>query len=181
MKRNFPHVIIYIVIYTMTVVCLALAIAGGVLLSSGLALHEHTAEYVGGAPSTCAVEGNYEFWRCTTCGKCFSDELLTVEISQSDTVIPKLPHVEETIQGTPATCSAVGTEGHRPPSPHGRNRLRRSRHLHGVRTDRRQALRRVQNNNAKTDGYRPPSAHRGDYFGHARNVYGGGTDRQNLL
>lgn len=114
MKRNFPHVIIYIVIYTMTVVCLALAIAGGVLLSSGLALHEHTAEYVGGAPSTCAVEGNYEFWRCTTCGKCFSDELLTVEISQSDTVIPKLPHVEETIQGTPATCSAVGlTDGKR--------------------------------------------------------------------
>ena len=40
--------------------------------------------------ATAEAEGNVEHWRCTGCGKLFSDAAGTTEISKADTVIPKL-------------------------------------------------------------------------------------------
>ena len=40
--------------------------------------------------ATTEAEGNVEYWRCTGCGKLFSDAAGTTEISRAGTVIPKL-------------------------------------------------------------------------------------------
>ena len=39
-----------------------------------------------------AHEGNVEYWECTECGKCWSDEALTKEISKDSTVIAMQEH-----------------------------------------------------------------------------------------
>ena len=102
MKRRIPQVLFYI----LSVICLALCISGGVILNREP--HEHVAEFVPAAAPTCAVEGNIEHWRCRECGLRFKDELMLEEIAATDTVIETLPHTEETIQGTPATCTQTG-------------------------------------------------------------------------
>ena len=102
MKRRIPQVLFYI----LSVICLALCISGGVILNREN--HEHVAEFVPAAAPTCAVEGNIEHWRCRECGLRFKDELTLEEIAAADTVIEALPHTEEIIQGTPATCTQTG-------------------------------------------------------------------------
>ncbi len=47
-------------------------------------------EHVAAKAATAEVEGNTEYWRCTGCGKLFSDAAATEEIERADTVIPKL-------------------------------------------------------------------------------------------
>ena len=49
-------------------------------------------------PATATAAGNTEYWYCDGCGKYFSDESGTKEISLEDTVIPKL--TEDTAGGT---------------------------------------------------------------------------------
>ncbi len=102
MKRRIPQVLFYI----LSVICLALCISGGVILNRET--HEHVAEFVPAAAPTCAVEGNIAHWRCRECGLRFKDELMLEEIAAADTVIETLPHTEEIIQGTPATCTQTG-------------------------------------------------------------------------
>lgn len=41
--------------------------------------------------ATTKAEGNIEYWHCTGCGRYFSDEQATKEITQADTVLAKLP------------------------------------------------------------------------------------------
>ena len=43
--------------------------------------------------ATCKEAGIIEFWYCPDCDKLFSDAAATTEISQSDTVIPKMTHM----------------------------------------------------------------------------------------
>ena len=111
MKRDTLNIITYI----MSVVCLALFIAGGALLTAGLpSPHKHVGRHISSTQSTCTGAGNVEYWRCEECGKYFADELLTEQITQADTVIAQLPHTEEIIEGTPATCTSSGiTDGKR--------------------------------------------------------------------
>ncbi len=47
-------------------------------------------EHVAAKAATAETEGNTEYWRCTGCGKLFSDAAGTKEIERADTVIPKL-------------------------------------------------------------------------------------------
>ena len=47
-------------------------------------------ERVEAKEATAEAEGNVEYWRCTGCGKLFSDAAGTTEISKADTVLPKL-------------------------------------------------------------------------------------------
>ena len=47
-------------------------------------------ERVEAKEATAEAEGNVEYWRCTGCGKLFSDAAGTKEIKRADTVIPKL-------------------------------------------------------------------------------------------
>ncbi len=47
--------------------------------------------HVDAAAATTKAEGNIEYWHCTGCGRYFSDEQATKEITQADTVLAKLP------------------------------------------------------------------------------------------
>ena len=47
-------------------------------------------ERVEAKEATTEAEGNVEYWRCTGCGKLFSDAAGTKKIERADTVIPKL-------------------------------------------------------------------------------------------
>lgn len=50
--------------------------------------HKHSAVKVEAKAATSTVAGNIAYWYCSDCGKYFSDEALTTEIAQEDTVIP---------------------------------------------------------------------------------------------
>ena len=55
-------------------------------------VHVHDATAVAANDATCTKEGNIAYWHCEGCGKYFSDEALTVEISEADTVVEALGH-----------------------------------------------------------------------------------------
>ena len=57
--------------------------------------------------ATCTADGNEEYWTCEICGKYFSDEAGTTEISLAETVIPATGH--HYVNGTCIDC------GHRDP------------------------------------------------------------------
>ena len=52
----------------------------------------HTLTHVEAKDATCTEDGNIEHWVCLDCGKYFSDENATAEISQSVTVVPAKGH-----------------------------------------------------------------------------------------
>ncbi len=54
--------------------------------------HVHELETVAAKAATCTEAGNIAYWKCSTCGKYFSDEACTIEITQGDTVIPATGH-----------------------------------------------------------------------------------------
>lgn len=59
-------------------------------------LHKHVLTHVEAKAATTEAEGNIEYWYCEGCGKYFSDEAMTKEISQADTVVAKLAAGPET-------------------------------------------------------------------------------------
>lgn len=72
----------------------------------------HTAEYVQKVDATCQKDGHIAYYKCTTCGKLFSDSACTKEITDiNSTVIKKIDH----IAGDWITDKAATTEseGHR--------------------------------------------------------------------
>ena len=74
--------------------------------------HRHDLQVVAAIPATCASTGNIEHYRCTDCGKLFSDSNGTRELTAADVTIDKLPHTPVTIPAVPATCEQSGlTEG----------------------------------------------------------------------
>ena len=46
-------------------------------------------KHIDAKAATAAAEGNIEYWYCEACGKYFSDNAATKEITQAETVIPK--------------------------------------------------------------------------------------------
>lgn len=48
----------------------------------------HDPQNVPAVEATTSREGNISYWQCSRCGKCFSDENCTVEITPESTVIP---------------------------------------------------------------------------------------------
>ena len=75
----------------------------------------HSLTHVEAAAANCIATGNTEYWRCTKCGKYFSDSAAATEIALADTIIPINPdnHVQiEIIPAEPATYTSTGhTEG----------------------------------------------------------------------
>lgn len=54
----------------------------------------HDGDKLGHVPAkdaTASEEGNIEYWRCDVCDKCFKDAAAENEITQAETVTPKLP------------------------------------------------------------------------------------------
>lgn len=59
--------------------------------------------------ATCEAAGNIEYWSCPDCGKNFSDEACTKEVT--DVTVPKLAHTEATRNKNvvEATCETAGS------------------------------------------------------------------------
>ena len=53
-----------------------------------VAEHEHEMEYVAAVAPTCGAEGHSAYYRCTVCGKLFSDAAGENEITMESTVLP---------------------------------------------------------------------------------------------
>lgn len=57
---------------------------------------------------TCSKEGNDEYWTCSVCGKMYSDENGTEELTEIP-VVPATPHTETEIPAVDPTCTAAGS------------------------------------------------------------------------
>lgn len=62
----------------------------GTIDENGELKHIHEATKVPAKDATYDATGNIEYWYCTECKKYFADEALTKEISEANTIIPKL-------------------------------------------------------------------------------------------
>ena len=54
--------------------------------------HVHTVEKIDAKEATCTEPGNKEYWTCSVCGKYFSDEAGTTEITKEETILPVTDH-----------------------------------------------------------------------------------------
>ena len=72
----------------------------------------HTLVSVEQKSATCTEDGNIAYWHCTDCGKYFTNEAGTGEITQEATIIAALGHTEETFSQSGYTdgvkCSTCG-------------------------------------------------------------------------
>lgn len=58
--------------------------------------------------ATCLADGMSAYYTCSTCGKTFSDEAMTNEVSLADLVIEATGHTPETDEAVAATCTENG-------------------------------------------------------------------------
>ena len=66
---------------------------------------KHTLTGTEATPATCTEPGNVEYWTCDTCGKHFSDENGSNEITAEDTMLKAIGHSYES--GRCTVCSEV--------------------------------------------------------------------------
>ena len=78
-----------------------------------LSNHTHTMTHKAAKAATCVAEGNVEYWYCESCGKYFSDEAGTTEITETKTEKDPANHVGGThVDGKlDATCGKPGKTG----------------------------------------------------------------------
>ena len=62
--------------------------------------------------ATCTVDGNTAYWRCSVCGRYFSDEACAEEITLADTLIPAPGHTPARVEPQSPTTEAVGNTGY---------------------------------------------------------------------
>lgn len=70
--------------------------------------HNHNLRKVSARDATCSLEGITTYWRCTDCGKYFSDQEATNEITQESTIVAKKAHTLTRCDAKSATCLASG-------------------------------------------------------------------------
>ena len=78
--------------------------------------HGDKLKHVEAKAATTREEGNIEYWHCEACGKYFSDNAATKEITQAETVIPKRQssgsnYSYYTIKATAGTGGAISPSG----------------------------------------------------------------------
>ena len=71
---------------------------------------QHSPELAAAAvPATCYDPGSIAYWQCTVCGKYFSDEACTAEITLDDIEVPAIAHANaEYTEPNDPTCYAPG-------------------------------------------------------------------------
>ncbi len=94
------------------VILLALIIAATSFVSCTEEVKEEThthavAETVEAKAATCTAEGNIKYYKCS-CGKLFSDEACTKEITEANTVVAMLAHTPVKTEAKAATCTEAG-------------------------------------------------------------------------
>ena len=70
--------------------------------------HTHTLTAYAAKEPTCTEAGNIAYWYCTECGKYFSDEAATQEITQADTVVAAKGHEALKTEAKEPTCTENG-------------------------------------------------------------------------
>ncbi|MBO4534802.1 MAG: hypothetical protein J5755_02565, partial [Clostridia bacterium] len=71
----------------------------------------HTPVAVAAHEASCDEEGNIAHYRCSVCGKLFSDETCSTELQESEIAVAKLGHTwGEWFVVTPATTKSLGLE-----------------------------------------------------------------------
>ena len=74
--------------------------------------HTHNLQRTAAKAATCTEAGNIEYWKCSKCGKFYSDEEAKNEITEAETIVKATGHTEVAIPGKAATCTETGlTEG----------------------------------------------------------------------
>lgn len=73
-----------------------------------IAMLAHTLTHHEAVAPTCTTTGSIEYWECSVCGKKFSDEACTTEVT--DVTQDKLPHDLTKTDAKAATCTAAGNE-----------------------------------------------------------------------
>lgn len=69
----------------------AAALCAGVFASACNG-HEHSLEKVSAVQPTCIAEGRAEYWKCSDCGKTFSDAEGKNSVTEDELVLAKVPH-----------------------------------------------------------------------------------------
>ena len=77
-----------------------------------LPLAAHSLTKVEEVPATCTAEGVAAHWVCDVCGKLFSDENGTTEVTAEELVLPLAAHSLTKVEEVPATCTAEGVAAH---------------------------------------------------------------------
>ena len=72
----------------------------------------HTVEHVDAVEATCTTPGNVEYWVCSECGTCWTDEALTQQTNRMSVITTKDHELEENTFWHPemvsATCTTPG-------------------------------------------------------------------------
>lgn len=79
------------------------------------ALAAHKAVKTEAKAPTCTEDGNIAYWYCSVCGKYFSDEACSQEITQEQTVVPAAGHKYE--NGVCTQCGAKDPDNQPPTEP----------------------------------------------------------------
>lgn len=70
----------------------------------------HKATAIAATPATCTANGSIACWKCSSCGKYYSDKACTKEITQASTVVKATGHKATAVTAQSATCT---TNGHK--------------------------------------------------------------------
>ena len=65
----------------------------------------HNLTHVAAVAPTCEVAGNIEYWFCSNCGKYFTDEACTKEVTAEETILAPIGHDWKGIGTVAATCT----------------------------------------------------------------------------
>lgn len=71
--------------------------------------HTHDTDAVTEKAASCTEDGNIAYWRCTVCGKYYSDAACTKEITLADTVVPASHSWNDATCTAPKTCAICRT------------------------------------------------------------------------
>ena len=77
-------------------------------ISLGELQHVHDLIKTEAKAATCTEAGNIEYWTCSECGKIFSDDAGTTEITEEATVVAAKGHALEKTEAKAATCTEAG-------------------------------------------------------------------------
>ena len=85
MKRGKSGIAIVVILVTAVLLTFTLA-------ACDETSHEHSLTHVDAEESTCTLQGNIEYWECTSCGKYFKDADATIEATWEELLLPMLEH-----------------------------------------------------------------------------------------
>ncbi len=71
-------------------------------------IHNHDAVKVEAKAATCTDDGNVAYWYCESCGKYFSDEALSTEITKEQTIVKATGHSPIKVEAKAATETEDG-------------------------------------------------------------------------